>query len=304
MRLPQTVALAAVFLLTLHAFAPARAATAIYYSAKDDSYGWCAGYGPKKAKSCAEDNCIGAKGTACELVLECAGGWGAVALPDDPAYGIGASCDLPNAGKARVAALAKCLVATRALCWTDDAWNARGDTVDEDDNTTFDRYWYANVLLQVLGYKTDMTVSDLAKGAKAALKEFQKAIGRDQTGRLDLELLDRLVDAAGGLQRLAAFVKRDVLDENADELADTAYGDASIAVPEAVYSVALAEGPADRQLLALATYLAQRGHPCTLPAESAAYDKQAGSWEVGCAGGKGYTLLISDDGDTTAVQTH
>src|SRR3954447_17824640 len=83
----------------------ARAATSIYYSAADNVFGWCAGYAIDRANSCARGNCVKFGGTQCKLVLTCNGGWGSVAMADDPISAMGASCGFGNAFWARTAAL-------------------------------------------------------------------------------------------------------------------------------------------------------------------------------------------------------
>ena len=94
----------------------ASAANAIYYSDRGNAYGWCAGYGHEYAHSCAGQYCRKNGGTNCSLVLDCDGGWGAIALAENPALGFGASCGFTTANAARIWALSRC-----CLLYTSDA---------------------------------------------------------------------------------------------------------------------------------------------------------------------------------------
>ena len=61
----------------------------IYYSASENAYGWCAGFSHNRAHSCARGYCADQNAPDCQLVLECADGWGSIAFAESPAVGVG-----------------------------------------------------------------------------------------------------------------------------------------------------------------------------------------------------------------------
>src|SRR5690349_7733779 len=104
-------------LIAVFAFAsvaPSSAASVIFYSKKDNSYGWCAGYSYGRGESCAREQCL-KYGSGCELAIECDGGWSAAAFSYDPWDGFGASCQWQQSSVARSVALEACLYVSQAL---------------------------------------------------------------------------------------------------------------------------------------------------------------------------------------------
>ena len=56
-----------------------RAATVFFYSEPEQYYGWAAGYSYSRAENYAHEGC-NEGGKQCKFVLECDGGWAAVAF--------------------------------------------------------------------------------------------------------------------------------------------------------------------------------------------------------------------------------
>ena len=282
---------------------PAAATTAIYYSAPEATYGWRAGYARSRSETCAKKNCKSEGGMACELALECKDGWGAIALAEDPATGIGMSCGMPNAYLARAAALLNCAIAANTLCWTDSAFNGNGDVLDNEDNGAFDQIWYAQGLLQIRGFKIGNMVGKMIPETREAISAFQKLLGRKPTGVLDDEVLERLLDAVAGRQRFVQILKRDLLPDEPEKFHGSIHAKASVPVPPLIFTSEMAKWDENRRLIALATLLSSSGSACTLPAEKAtAQDDKAslGAWEVTCAE-RTYKLFLSEDGSRTIV---
>jgi hypothetical protein len=290
-------------LVVAYGWSPARATTAIYYSAPEATYGWCAGYARSRSENCAKKNCEEEGGTACELALECKDGWGAVALAEDPATGIGMSCGMPNPSLARGSALLNCAAEANTLCWTDYAFDGNGDALDNADNGAFDQIWYAQGLLEIRGLGVAETLGKIGPETREAISTFQKLLARKPTGVLDDEIFERLLDAVTGRQRFVQIMKRDVLSGQPEALRDLVHARASIAVPPEIFSVEMAKWDETRRLIALATLLSASGSQCTLPAEKATAqddDPSLGAWQVTCAE-RTYKLFLSEDGSRTIV---
>jgi len=289
-------------LLLLFVFgAPAQAATAIYYASDGNSYGWCAGYGPEKSESCAKDQCVQNNGKDCKLAVECSTGYGATAFAAGSIEGFGASCGMSDAFWARIVALDECIEASKTLCWTDSAFDARGNAQSKAANHRFDVVYYIQTMLQVRNYKPGSTDGQIGGQTIAAVKQLQADLGRDQTGVLDDELVDRLYDAIDGGPQLAVVVKRDFLDPKANEIGDAGFGSANNA-PTTTYTQQLVDGPADRRLLAVAAMLATAGTKCAVPAVDAEVlgDPANETWNINC-GDSWYTLVMS--GGTRTIAT-
>jgi len=282
---------------------PARADTVIYYSASENAYGWCAGFSYNRAHTCARGYCADQNATDCQLVLECADGWGAIAFADNPAVGVGMSCGMNQASFARTIALANCMAASNTMCWTEDTFNRNGNTSPAQSNRDFDITWYSQAMLQVNNYDPGTADGTFGRQTRSAIEEFQVDIGRTATGMLDDELFLRLLDAVGGAQHFAELLKRDVVAKNED-LADNMYGYSAVPLAKASFSEELMARTEDQRLMALAVQLATSSSPCTLPALSAEAipDATSGIWGIECVEGS-YTLILSDDG-TTIVTTN
>ena len=282
-------------LLSLFPFAPASADSVIYYSPPESTFGWCAGYANSRAHRCAKDYCVKLGGTACGLAVECGGGWGAVAFAQDPQPGVGAVCGVNGADAARFIALASCMVASNALCWTSSAFSPNGNEVSKRSNREFDITWYSQAILAIRNY--DVGVADGRDGpqTREAVKEFQRDIGREPTGTIDDELFHRLLDAMEGAQSLARKLNSDVLEPKREELGDLIYGHSTSPAPAATFSEELMTRSEDERRLALATILASGGTECTLPALEAYPLPDASSqiWNIECSEGS-YTLILSE----------
>ena len=296
MRCQHAVLAGALLLLQLFLLSPAKAATAIYYSAPENAYGWCAGYSYIRAHSCARGNCQDAGGNACEPVVECDGGWGAVALADGPAAGIGASCGMGNSFTARSMALVVCMAAAKTLCRTDYTFSGRGSAAAAADNRAFDMTYLAQAMLQIRHYEPGTADGRMGAATRSALKAFQTALGRSPTGFLDDEVFQRLLDAIGGAQNLARIIKRDVADKLSGEFLDRTYADAPTPAPDISFSEELAARTPDEQRLALATVLASSNTKCTLPALNAVplSDPKDGVWSITCAEGSFIVMMSAD----------
>lgn len=294
------IALALIAALPLFAWQPsARAATVIYYSAPGNAYGWCAGFASGRSHGCARGYCVDSGGTACGPVLECGGGWGAVALAQDPARGFGASCGLSNAAFARAVALAACMGASNGLCWTDSTFTGRGESLSADSNRAFDHAYLAQAMLQIRHYDPGSADGELGASTRSAIGALQSDLGRTATGILDDELFDRLLDAVGGAEALAAILKRDVLVPRESDLAGYLYREAPSPAPQMSFSAELMNRTEDARRLALAVILSTSGTKCSLPARSASlvFDADSGMWNVECVEGA-YTLILTESGRT------
>lgn len=280
--------------LALLPFAPAQAETAIYYSPSQNGYGWCAGYSNNRAHSCARNYCSEYGGGDCSLALECNDGWGAIAFAADPVVGVGAMCGVNSASFARYMALANCMVASRALCWTSTTFNRSGNERSEADNRAFDMTWYAQVMLQIANYEPGTADGALGSGTRAALRAFQTKIGRQPTGELDDELFWRLVDAVGGVQRFARIIEKEVLEEERGEFADVMYANAPSPAPALSFTGELMERSIEERRTALATFLSAHGTECAIPALGAEpTDPATDVWDIDCAEGS-YILMMSE----------
>lgn len=283
---------AAALVLTLALAGGAQAATSIFYSAPENSYGWCAGFAVDQANSCARGNCVKFGGTACRLVLTCTGGWGAVALAEDPWRAVGASCGFGNAFWARTAALASCTAEARTLCWSDTIFDANAREQPRAGLRLGDLVWYAQAILQLGKYDDTPTDGVLGPKTRAGLQKVQADLGRPATGQLDEDLLLRMIDAVEGPQYLAKTARRVVVEGRSNDIADRAYGFSPSPAPARSFSDELAERPPAAQRLALAAMLSLAKSKCTLPAEDAV--RQTGdTWFVACAEGT-YLFTFSE----------
>lgn len=286
--------IAAILTAGLHG---AQAATAIFYSEPDETYGWAAGYGYAKAEARAQSECQGSGGKTCRFAIECGGGWGAVAISDDSATGAAFACGFTSSGTARGAALGVCMQATRAMCWTESAFDGNGNTIAAAKNDQFDMVWYAQFMLIGQGFLDSKTILDGTDGplTRSGVKAFQTKIGLPADGKITIDLVWRLLNGEGGPQELArrfgkAYAK--FMPEWENHL--MSFG--TTPVPATTYSEALATYSRDEQLLGLATILQLADQPCTLPARDAEAIPPDGSggWHVMCDGAD-YTMLLNDD---------
>jgi hypothetical protein len=286
---------------------PASAATAIYYSAPDQVYGWCAASGQAKAESCAARNCK-KSGKQCELALECGGGWGAIAFAQDPSDAVGMSCDLNSAASARFAALASCMTTGKTMCWTYDTFDEDGDARPDKDNDAFDRNWFSQVALDILNIPRGKD-GVLDGKTRDGLKEFQKRASLEANGTLDDTLFIALLDSIGGPVRIISSVRRGLNTDEWKGLTDAYYATGDKPAPEPNINTYWKGLKPERQKLALAVALSAK-MKCTPPAASVTFEPDktpdaetdAGTWTIVCSGAT-FTLQAVGDGSATAYNT-
>lgn len=297
-------ALAVALVLLFGSVAPAEAATVFFYSDADQYYGWAAGYSYARSESLAHDYCVEAGGKECRFAISCDGGWSAIAFSDSSARGVGIACGFSNAHAARVVALTVCMNASRAMCWTESAFDGNAREIAADKNSLFDTTYFAQQMLFALGFlgKDDETDGVPGPRTRGAVSAFQSRLGVEADGELTIDLLWRLLNAVGGPQVLAAGLYAVDVAPNLDAISNRIYGASSQPQPERDYSEELATYAEVEQRLGLATILAMQDHPCSLPADSAAPmpPNGTGGWQVRCAEGD-YTLILGD-GSTIVSQ--
>ncbi len=291
-------ALLGAMLLLLGNVAVGHAATAFFYSEKEQYYGWAAGYNYSRSENEAHKNC-NQGGTDCKFVLECDGGWGAVAFADGFARGVAFSCGYANAISARLAAIINCVAASKTLCWTSSTISNNGKQRSDKDNNDFDMAWYVQQMLYMRGFDITKTDGEAGKQTRAALIAFRTALGLQPNGTLDNTIFERLLDAIGGRLVMAKLFKEQLVDPNAADYAKHVYVWASQPYAGNSLSEEIAGRPEDARSLSLATLLTIWGTPCTLPAKSAEPlpPDGTGVWIVACNQGE-WTVLMSDGSHT------
>ncbi|MBX6322356.1 MAG: peptidoglycan-binding protein [Rhodospirillaceae bacterium] len=175
--------------------APAAADTVIYYSAPENAYGWCAGYDLRTAHRCAYRQCA-RYGSRCVAVVECGGGWGAVAIAQDPYRGFAGVCGMGDSFSARGWALTNCMVTADTLCSTRVTFDRRGATASNRDNSLFDTTWLVQAVLQMRKYDPGNADGVLEERTRAAIRKFQRTIGMAETGD-PYAVLNPLIDVVG-----------------------------------------------------------------------------------------------------------
>lgn len=272
--------------------AASQAATAFFYSEPEQYYGWAAGYNYSRSEREAHEGC-NAGGSACKFVLECDGGWSAVAFADEFAKGVAFACGFADAASARSAALVACIAEAKTLCWTSSTISNGGNERSEGENTDFDMAWYAQQLLYVMGFEPGDADGEFGGKSRTALRNFQTKLGLEPTGRLDWTVFHILLDAAGG--RLAAAQgAKNLADKNGDKFADRIYARAVEPNTVASFSEEIAKRTDDQRRMTLATLLSMWDTKCTLPAKAAqpVPEDGSGGWWVTC-----------DEGDWTVMWT-
>jgi hypothetical protein len=288
---------AALFAALLVMSARAAADTVIYYSPPDNTYGWAAGYGSSRAHDLARGYCIDAGGGACEAVVECGTGWGAIAVAQEPYAGVGAVCGINNADYARIWSLAHCMVAANTLCWTNTTFSGGGSQASEASNLGFDMTWYVQIMLQLRHYDPGSADGELGPRTREAISKFQSEQGLPVSGEPDDVTFRRLLDVVGGIGHFVDTINEDAV-EGRSEQRDWGYAYASKVAPELSISGELMERPIEERLMALAAMLRDSDRDCSVPAKDAQLlDDGGGSgvWSIDCAEGS-YTMILSADG--------
>jgi hypothetical protein len=209
--------------LLLAGLAPtaAEAQTDIYYSKPENTYGWCTNQGSYEAtRQCARGYCLDSGGSACELVLECPDGWSAIATSD---RGFGAACKRSSTFYARQWALTYCIVASGDLCWTEYTFRADRQASDAEDKA-FDDAWYAQLLLQRVGYELGIVDGAMGPKTRKALREYQASRGLPVSGEITQETLDRLFAEKDGIAGLVAIVRRELYEAETNPSPQITYG--------------------------------------------------------------------------------
>jgi len=285
-------------LLLFSSIAASHAATAFFYSEKEQYYGWAAGYSYSRSETEAHNNC-NAGGTECKFVLECDGGWSAVAFADGFARGVAFSCGYANAVSARVTAIVNCIAMAKTLCWTSATISSNGRERSDKDNSDFDMAWYAQQMLYMQGFAITKTDGEAGKQTRAALGAFRAKLGLEPNGTLDNAIFERLLDAIGGRLLMARVFKEQLVDPNAAEYAKHIYVSATQPYAGKSLSEEIAGRADDQRRLSLATLLTIWGTPCTLPAKRAEPlpADGTGAWIVNCAQGE-WTVLMGEGSHT------
>jgi peptidoglycan hydrolase-like protein with peptidoglycan-binding domain len=283
----------------LAALLPASGASVIFYSKADNAYGWCAGYSYSRGESCAREQCL-QYGSACELAIECDGGWSATAFAPDPYSGFGASCEWPSAGAARSIALVSCIYASHTLCNTSEAFDGNARSASAKANDAFDLAWYTQTLLSTLGYDIGDIDGAIGNKTRAAIRDFQSAIGLKPTGEAEWSLMWYLTYVAGGPGKFVAdtIASTDAADQHIVQT--YSYRHAELPGPDLSLTEALAnlDDQWRRNIVAALVTWAQT--PCTVPARTAAQTGDATIWAVSCAEGD---FLLGLGGGTFQVAT-
>lgn len=281
----------------------AEAYVTFYYSAPDNVYGWCSYGSADQADSCARRQCASQGGSACVRVLDCSGGWGAVALAAPPAVGIGATCGWDVAFAARLQALAQCMVRANGLCWTNTVFDPRARTRSAEENLEFDLAFLVQAMLQIRHFDVSSADGKAGPETEAAIRAFEAELDLIPTGTLDFRLFQTLLVAVAGGQNLAARFKAGVLDPNAGVANARAFAEAPLPYPPKTYTGQMLEMTVDQQRMAASILIASgSAGRCTQPAEEAALlgDPAGQTWQVRCREGD-YTLMIGAQGETTVI---
>ena len=178
---------------------------AIFVS-EQGNVGWSTNYENfREARKSASVYCLKDGNSNCELALDCPSGWAAIAYGKTSGYGM--MCGGPDRVISVYWALAGCIRAVKAKCYTLDAFHEGGNTVSKGDDHAMDNVIYAQVLLTKLGYYHDAIDGDFGPSTKVALTRFQQTRSDlAASGIADDETVKALIEAGGGEASLASFV--------------------------------------------------------------------------------------------------
>lgn len=287
---------------------PATAATVIFYSAPDQTYGWCAGYSYSQCENEADQSCRGENGTDCRLAVECSGGAGAIAFSEDyDIGGMGAVCHARDENAARSIALELCMAAAHAPCTTGTAFSAHGRDMSKQKNAQFDLIWTAQVYLRVLGYMTADADGVVGGSTRSAVKSFETDLGLEPTGAIDQRLLSLLTYSSFGPESLNNYAAASVAGDS--NIVQYGYNHADTASPAQSFTDWLLGRDSDEQRLALGTVVRRNGTACSFPAKAVSLlDKDTQKWTVECGEGTyavsfaGSSILVASAEDNSVPQ--
>jgi hypothetical protein len=295
------IGIAALVAAVLATAAPVKADTAVFYSKPEDTFGWSAGWAPSRAAAEAQRYCQNGGGTACEQVLACRGGWGAVAYAEAPVIGVGAVCGLANSQAASNWAFTSCIVATGGVCKLDTLFYDSGRSVQTYDNAASERLRF---LQWSLSTRFDVGTIDGQMGAstKAAIEAAQTHFGLPVTGQMDDELLARAIKSIGGIRAVADEFRRGLENRRKAQPLPPGYEYAwGPNPPKPLWTGERLAATYDTgdQMHVLARALTHLGVACKEPAQYGAPQPQLGSniWRVDCAEGTYYVSLPVDGED-------
>jgi hypothetical protein len=284
-------------LFTAASLVPASGASVIFYSADDNSYGWCAGYSYSRGESCARQQCL-QYGSRCELAIECDGGWSAAAFAYDPWAGFGASCQWQTSAAARGIALTSCLYATHALCYTSEAFDGSGSTTSTRSNEAFDLAWYVQQLLVSFGYDIGAVDGNIGTRTRAAIRQMQTAIGFEPDGQASWDFVNALLAVYGGTTRFSRDLAAATDSIDQDTVRNYSYRYAGKPSDDPSLGVQLAGLDEPVRLKVLAAILTYTRYPCAVPARSATpAPGNPDGWVVACD--EGSVSLVADAGQVT-----
>jgi hypothetical protein len=261
--------IAVLAVLACAAHSPARADIAVSWAASERSYGWCESGDVADAERCAADHCRNAGGSDCQTLVTCANGYTAMAKPEKPATGLAVACGMQSPDWARIMALAACVSAANAICWTDTTTEPDGTEIDVSRNRPFDRAFYASLLLQGRGYRIDGASGDATPELAQAIAAFQRDMARPETGATDPPLLFDLIAASGGRTVVADAIRDGVLDRHGKGLERQIVAQMTATLPRQGFTEEIATWSPEDQAAAMAAVVRSTGGACRDPIASA-----------------------------------
>lgn len=294
------VAASTVALFYAFAVSSAQAVTTIHHSLRENSYGWCVRGSLSAATECSLDWCRKGGGTECVRVLECDGGWGAVARSWNPTNGLSATCGWKDAFTARVMALASCMAGANDVCWNQSVFDSRR-ALSTESNLDFDRTLFVQVMLQMLDLELGTADGEAGPKTINAIEAFEADLGYTPTGVIDDKLFQSALAAIAGSQNLARKMAEFLLTANPSP--DLVYVHPGNRAPNRTYTELLLAMPPDWQRFATAILVASGSdNKCLWPARSAELvgDVEEQVWKVVCEDAA-YMLILVGDGSSVLL---
>ena len=278
---------------------PAQAEIAVSWAAIERSYGWCESGDAADAERCAADHCRNAGGSDCQTLVTCPNGYTAMAKPEKPATGLAVACGMQSPDWARIMAVAACVAAANAICWTDTTAAPDGAEIDVSLNRPFDRAFYASLLLQGRGYKIDGASGDATPELAQAIAAFQRDMARPETGSTDPPLLFDLIAASGGRTVVADAIRKGVLDRYGQGLDRQIVAQMTATVPRQGFTEDIATLSPEDQAAAMAAVVRSTGGSCRGPIASATLPEgTTGTFTLVCADEEHVVVMEPDGGRT------